>query len=146
MEIHTNARIESKSEVAAYIQNLRFALNNGARIDFQMKRRVDDNRNERYTNRYTINQLFPNENPVEAIKRELLQLKVEDYIKTVKDIRFPKKSEMREFGKVYKGTEEVYIKIRVELLDVDGRTTTFVMSFHFAEKAFTSEMFPYKKR
>lgn len=91
MEIHTNARIESKSEVAAYIQNLRFALNNGARIDFQMKRRVDDNRNERYTNRYTINQLFPNENPVEAIKRELLQLKVEDYIKTVKDIRFPKK-------------------------------------------------------
>lgn len=53
---------------------------------------------------------------------------------------------MREFGKVYKGTEEVYIKIRVELLDVDGRTTTFVMSFHFAEKAFTSEMFPYKKR
>lgn len=145
MEIHTNARIESKSEVAAYIQNLRFALNNGARIDFQMKRRVDDNRNERYTNRYTINQLFPNENPVEAIKRELLQLKVEDYIKTVKDIRFPKKSEMREFGKVYKGTEEVYIKIRVELLDVDGRTTTFVMSFHFAEKAFTSEMFPYKK-
>lgn len=146
MEIHTNARIESKSEVAAYIQNLRFALNNGARIDFQMKRRVDDNRNERYTNRYTINQLFPNENPVEAIKRELLQLKVEDNIKTVKDIRFPKKSEMREFGKVYKGTEEVYIKIRVELFDVDGRTTTFVMSFHFAEKAFTSEMFPYKKR
>lgn len=53
---------------------------------------------------------------------------------------------MREFGKVYKGTEEVYIKIRVELLDVDGRKTTFVMSFHFAEKAFTSEMFPYKKR
>lgn len=47
MEIHTNARIESKSEVAAYIQNLRFALNNGARIDFQMKRRVDDNKAEK---------------------------------------------------------------------------------------------------
>ena len=31
------------------------------------------------------------------------------------DVRFPKKSEMREFGKVYNGTEEVYIKIRVEL-------------------------------
>jgi hypothetical protein len=142
----TNARIESKLEVKTYIQNLKFSLNNGAQINFQAKRVVDEKRNEKYTNQYTVSKLFPDENPVDALKRELLTLSVEDYMQTVKDTRFPKRSEMREFGKVYNGTEDVYIKIRVELLGLYGNTTTFVMSFHFAERAFTPEMFPYKKK
>ena len=145
MADEANARIESELEVKAYIQNLKFALNNGAKVDFQAKRRVDDNRDEKFTNQYTVNTLFPNENPVDALKRELLSLSVEDYMQTVKDIRFPKRSEMREFGKVYNGNDDVYIKIRVELLGMYGQTTTFVMSFHFAEKAFTPEMFPYRE-
>ena len=142
----TNACIESELEVKTYIQDLKFALNNGAQINFQAKRRVDENREEKYTNQYTINTLFPNENPVDAIKRELLTLSVEDYMQTVKDMRFPKRSEMREFGKVYNGTDDVYIKIRVELLGIYGNTTTFVMSFHYAERAFMLEMFPYRKK
>ena len=142
----TKVRIESELEVSSYIQDLKYALNNGARITFQEKRLVDEKRDEKYTNQYTVNKLFPDENPVDALKRELLTLSVEDYMQTVKDIRFPKRSEMREFGKVYNGTEDVYIKIRVELLGMYGNTTAFVMSFHFAEKAFTPEMFPYKKR
>lgn len=146
MREETNARIESELEVKAYIRNLKFALSNGAKIEFQAKRRVDDNRDEIFTNLYTMNTLFPNENPVEALKGELLLLKVEDYIQTVKDLRFPNRSEMREFGKVYNGTDDVYIKIRVELIGIYGQTTTFVMSFHFAERAFTPEMFPYKKK
>lgn len=67
------------------------------------------------------------------------------WIRVVKDLRFPNRSDMREFGKVYNGQDDVYIKIRVELLNAYGQTTTFVMSFHFAEKAFTPEMFPYRK-
>ena len=141
----TNSRIESEIEVKAYIQNLKYALNNGAKIDFQVRRLVDEQRDEKYTNQYTVNKLFPDENPVDALKRELLTLSVEEYMKTVKDHRFPNRSEMREFGKVYNGSDDVYIKIRVELLGMYGNTTTFVMSFHFAEKAFTPEMFPYKK-
>lgn len=94
-------RIESELEVRTYIQNLQFALNNGARINFQAIRRVDDNRDPKFTNQYTVNTLFPDENPVDALKRELLTLGVADYIKTVQDLRFPKRSEMREFGKVY---------------------------------------------
>lgn len=140
-----NTRVESETEIKAYIQNLKFALNNGAKIEFQVKRLVDEKRDERYTNQYTVNQLFPNENPVDAIKRELLKLSVEDYMQTVKNLRFPKRSEMREFGKIYNGTDDVYIKIHVELLGAYGNSTTFVMSFHFAERAFTPEMFPYKK-
>ena len=146
MAEETKARIESELEVKAYIQDLKFSLNNGAQIDFQVNRVVDEKRDEKYTNQYTVNRLFPDENPVDALKRELLTLSVEDYMRTVKDTRFPKRSEMREFGKVYNGTEDVYIKIRVELLGLYGNTTTFVMSFHFAEKAFTPEMFPYKKK
>ena len=142
----TKARIEGELEIKSYIQNLRFALNNGAKIDFQVKRLVDEKRDEKYTNQYTVNMLFPDENPVDALKRELLTLTVEDYMQTVKDTRFPKRSEMREFGKVYNGTQDVYIKIRVELLGIYGNTTTFVMSFHFAERDFTPEMFPYKKK
>ncbi|SDF77567.1 hypothetical protein NQ534_08715 [Marvinbryantia formatexigens DSM 14469] len=145
MSEETKARIESETEVRAYIQNLKFALNNGAKIEFQVKRRVDDKRNEKYTNQYTVNTLFPDENPVDALKRELLMLRVEDYMRTVKDFRFPKRSEMREFGKVYNGSDDVYIKIRVELLGMYGATTTFIMSFHFAEKPFVPEMFPYRK-
>ena len=140
------ARIETELEVKAYIQDLQYALNNGAQIKFQIRRRVDEERDERYTNQYTVNTLFPNENPVVALKRELLTLNVSDYMRTVRDLRFPKRSEMREFGKVYNGQDDVYIKIRVELLGQYGNTTTFVMSFHFAEKAFTSNMFPYCKK
>ena len=140
-----NSRIESETEVRAYVQNLKFALNNGAKIDFQVKRLVDEKRDEKYTNQYTVNTLFPDENPVDALKRELLTLSVEEYMQTVKDLRFPNRSEMREFGKVYNGSEDVYIKIRVELLGAYGNTTTFVMSFHFAERAFAPEMFPYKR-
>lgn len=141
-----NSRIEDEIEVKAYLQNLKYALDNGAKIDFQIKRLVDEKRDERYTNQYTVNTLFPNENPVDALKRELHKLTVEEYIKTVKDIRFPKRQEMREFGKTYNGTDDVYIKIRVELLNTYGSTTTFVMSFHFAERAFTPDMFPYRKK
>lgn len=141
----TKARIESELEVKAYIQNLKYALDNGAKITFQAKRLVDEKRDEKYTNQYTVHTLFPDESPEEALKRELKTLTVEEYMRTVKDLKFPKRSEMREFGKVYNGTEDVYIKIRVELLNIYGNTTTFVMSFHFAEKAFTPDMFPYRK-
>ena len=89
------------SYVKSYIQNLRFALSHGAKINFQEKRLVDENRPEKYTNQYTVRTLFPDENPVDALKRELLSLSSENYMRTVKDLRFPKRSEMREFGKVY---------------------------------------------
>jgi len=84
---NTSFRIESELEVQAYIQNLKYALINGAKIEFQAKRRVDENRDEKFTNQYTVNTLFPDENPVEALKHELMLLTVEDYMQTVKDLR-----------------------------------------------------------
>lgn len=145
MNKETNERIESELEVKSYLQNLRYALDNGAKINFQINRRIDTKRNIKYTNQYTVNTLFPDEDPVDALKRELMTLTVEEYMRTIKDLKFPKRSEMREFGRIYNGKDDVYIKIRVELLGVYGNTTTFVMSFHYAERPFAPEMFPYRK-
>lgn len=139
------SRIESESEVKDYLQKLQYALDHGAQITFQMKRFVDTQRAERYTNQYTVSTLFPEEDPVDALRRELRTLTVEEYMRTVKDARFPKRSEMREFGKIYNGKDDVYIKVRVELLGMCGEATTFVMSFHFAERPFEQEMFPYRR-
>lgn len=138
-------RIESFLDIQAYLQNISYALGNGAKITFQEHRRVDERRNIRYTNAYTIATLFPDENPVVALKRELKSLTAENYIRTVKDLRFPARSEMREFGKTYNGSD-VYVKVRVELLTNTVGHTVFVMSFHFAEKEFTPETFPYKRK
>jgi len=138
-------RREQEFEVMAYLDKLRYALDHGAEITFQEKRKVDKNRDERFTNKYTMADLFPNENPVDVLRRELKTLTVKEYLRTVKDRRFPKLDDMREFGKVYPENSEVYIKIRVNLLNTDGFIghTTFVMSFHYAEKPFSEETFPY---
>ena len=54
---------------------------------------------------------------------------------------------MRVFGKTY-SKKDVYIKIRVNLLSFQkaaGGSFVLVMSFHFAQWAFTEEDFPYRK-
>ena len=88
-------RIETEFEVKSYIQNLKYALEHGAIINFQERRRVDEERDEKYTNQYTVRTLFPDENPLDILKRELLTLTPEDYMRTVKDTRCPEKSEWK---------------------------------------------------
>lgn len=143
-----NKRKESRIEVQTYLDRLKYAIqSDSARINFQINRRVDECRSNKYTNRYTMSILFPNEDEVEALKRELSTLVVDDYIETVKDLTFPKRSEMRVFGKQYSG-DNVYIKIRVELVSIshgNGDSIIFVMSFHFSEWDFKDSDFPYKK-
>ncbi|WP_226036113.1 hypothetical protein [Aquibacillus saliphilus] len=141
-------KIEGKFEVQTYVDRLKYAIESGSvKINFQKKRKVDEARDGKYTNRYTVAHLFPNEDEVEALKRELSLLTVADYIETVKDLRFPNYSEMRVFGKEYVN-QDVYIKIRVELVNIThvaGDSFIFVMSFHFAEIPFKEEDFPYRK-
>ncbi|UNC93499.1 hypothetical protein [Candidatus Contubernalis alkaliaceticus] len=141
-------RIESKFEVQSYLENLKYALKSSyVTINFQKNRQVDEYRNRKYTNRYTMAQLFPDEDEVEVLKRELAFLTVEEYIETVKDTRFHKRSEMRAFGRQY-SNEDVYIKIRVELVSIEhasGGSYIFVMSFHFSDRDFIETDFPYRK-
>lgn len=141
-------RIESKMEVQTYLDRLKYAIQSGSvRVNFQKDRKVDEGRDKKNTNRYTMAQLFLDENEVEVLKRELTYLTVEEYIETVRDLRFPKRSEMRVFGKEYSG-EDVYIKIRVELVSIEhanGDSFILVMSFHFSERNFEESDFPYRK-
>ncbi|MGM8213437.1 hypothetical protein ACLIBH_11735 [Virgibacillus sp. W0430] len=147
-ESRLSNRIEVKFEVETYLDRLKYAIESGlVKINFQINRRVDEGRDRKYTNRYTMAKLFPDEDVVEALKRELSYLTVEDYMETVKDLKFPEHSEMRVFGKRYVN-EDVYIKIRVELLNTThatGEPFILVMSFHFAEIPFKEEVFPYRK-
>lgn len=132
-------RIETRSEVDTYLDQLKYSLTNSkAKLQFQKERLTDTQRDERFTNRYTVGDLFPDEDPVDALKRELLTLGAENYIETVKDTRFPHKSEMRVFGKRYGA--DVYIKFRVDMINGN---IVFVMSFHYAEYPFSESDFPY---
>ena len=79
----TRTRIESVLEVRSYLQDLRYALEHGAKLEFQRERQVDNNRDIRNTNKFTVPDLFPEEDPKDALKRELLTLTVEDYMRTV---------------------------------------------------------------
>ena len=72
-------RIESKLEVETYIARLKYALKSGtARIIYLDKRQVDTRRQKKYTNKYTIDNLFPGQEPVKILNKELLKLKCED--------------------------------------------------------------------
>lgn len=62
----TRTRIETKLEVNSYLQDLQYALSHNATITFQAERKVDQNRAPQYTNKFTVADLFPNEDPVIA--------------------------------------------------------------------------------
>lgn len=54
---------------------------------FQIERVVDTRRDAHFTNKFTIGDLFPDEDPIGALCHELKVLTVREYIKTVRDIR-----------------------------------------------------------
>lgn len=138
-----SSRVETIEEVQAFLARMKYAIDNGAKITVQEERQVDNNRDLKYTNKYTLADLFSDENPTDAIKRELKSLTVKDYIRTLKDLRFPNRSELREFGKEY-NNKDVYIKVRVEIIPATGQSPVFVMSFHYAMRPFGTETFPYR--
>ena len=75
-------RIESKLEVQTYLDRLKYALHSGSvTVNFQKDRQIDSKKDKKYTNRYTLAQLFPNEDEVEVLKRELSYLSIGEYIK-----------------------------------------------------------------
>lgn len=141
-------RIESKEDAIAYLDRLIYALESGnAKVELVKDRLSDKDKDQKYSNRHTLLKLFPDEDPIESLKRELATLTVEDYIETVKDTIYVDRSELRVFGKEY-DEEDVYIKIRIELINMissSGDNYILVLSFHFAEKNFIDDDFPYKE-
>ena len=82
-------RRETELEVDTYLQRLAYSFaSDCVRLQFVIDRFVDSQRAERFTNRFTIGDLFPDEAPEKVLRRELLTLKTENYIETVKDIKY----------------------------------------------------------
>ena len=133
--------VESEKDVFHFLEHLKFSLKQKTtKIQLIEKRQVDNERDLKYTNTYTMAKLFPNDDKVVALKRELERLEITDYIETNKDKNFPSRQDWRAFGKKY-GNEEIYIKFRVELLP---NTNVLVMSFHLSTVSFKTFKFPYK--
>lgn len=144
MTTNSKNRIESEIEVALYLKDLVSALHHDkVRIKIQMSSYANRDRDERYTNRFTINNLFPNEDIPTALKRELKLVEIENYIETVVDREFPTKLEFRVFGKYY--DDYVYIKMRVEQEgEHKNNPLVYLISFHYAMYKYHQNDFPYK--
>lgn len=146
MDTSERKRIESKSDVEAYLVRLKYALaDQHTHLELVRNRASDRGKHPGYTNWYTLGVLFSKEDLSGALRRELSNLTTGDYIETVKDLDYPSRSEMRIFSKTYsEGT--VYIKIRVEMF---GKTVSagsgyvLVLSYHFAQWDFDKTDFPY---
>ncbi len=138
--------VKTQFEVQSYLDKLRFALDNDAEPVVVMDRVSENKKPEMYRNKYTIAALFPDEDPAVVLKQELRSLALDEYLGTVPDDKYSDR-ELWEFGKVYAADQEVYIKFRVELISAinTGKDMIRVISFHFAEKPFSEEYFPYKQ-
>ena len=131
----------SEKEVEGYIEKLRFALSKkSTSLILEVKRKADANKEEQYTNRYTLAKLFADEDERKALKRELRKLRVEDYIHTLHDLETQRMKKLWVFGKRY--DKDVYIKIRVEILE----NHIVIKSFHYAKWVFKESDFPYRKK
>ena len=62
--------VYTKDEVETYLVRSKYAIEDKhSRFIIQELREVDKNRNIRYTNQYTVSQLFPDDNPVDLLKK-----------------------------------------------------------------------------
>lgn len=139
-------RIETKAEVNTFLARLNYQISHGARLNLIRDRNVDKDRDLIYTNRYTVAELFPDEDPNVALKRELLLITAEHYLQTLTDQRYPEK-EWREFGKIYPVDKEIYMKFRVVFRGAENPHNDdyiLIMSFHHSTVAFKYRNFPHK--
>ena len=108
-------------------------------------RKADRKRGGRHTNRYTLGHLFPQDDEVLALKRELASLSVFDYLETLVDCLHPYRPAWRVFGKAYE-SGDVYIKLRVNLINEMGPgPLVMIMSFHYALYPFGESDFPHRE-
>lgn len=140
--------IEDRSEVLAFLAKLKHMLENQRTIiKLENNRKSDQYKKIEFTNRFTFSDLFPNENPVEVLRRELNLLSICEYMHTAVDVINPKAPNYYVFAK--KIGKYVYIKIKIVVFN--GSTpgqpdTALVMSFHYAEYMIDDKSFPYLSR
>lgn len=139
---------ESKLEISTCLDQLHYLIkSNQASISFEKNRPADNKKEAKFTNRYTLGVLFPDESEAVVLKRELLTLRVEEYIESIRDFNFPKLAPMRVFCKQYSNCD-VYIKFRIEIMskELGGSGRIIVISFHFAEWKYKCTDYPFRRQ
>lgn len=147
MNAVNNKFIESREEIITCLNQIEYLIQNRQVVITCEKYRAADSRKDTvFTNRYTLNVLFPDEYELEVLEQELRNLKLEEYLETVIDNSVPGQVPMRVFGKKY-GKSDVYIKFQIQLLSekYGGSGHILVKSFHFAEWQFKESDFPYRR-
>lgn len=129
--IPISKRVQSIAEVKDMLARLKYAIKSNPSFKIIVTRKSDEGKQLQYTNKYTLDNLFPNESPAEALRNELVTLSVEEYKETLTDDLYPEK-DLHVFIRQY-DEQQVFIKIRAELLTSTGRSLLVVISFHFAE-------------
>lgn len=124
--------IEEIEKLKFFLKKLQYLLNSNCQIDIQKLRMGEDALNPNNTNNTMIDLDYDSED----IREELLTLKVGDYIKTVKDRRYPNTANYWIFSKNING-RDVYIKFKI--LSVNK---IHLMSFHYAIRQIEEK--PYK--
>lgn len=144
MSKKNSSRIEQKFVVEHFLTEMKEALSSESAQLYSQHHRKEDEA-EMHENIMSI--LFPNEDETAVLKRELTDLTMEDYIETLKDKKFPNKSETRIFAKQFNG-DYVFLHVRIELLEDPETGDThqgLITSLHFCETELPMSDFPYKK-
>lgn len=139
--------VEDSSVVSTFLAKLKFMLENPCTSIQLDKKKSDQFKPYEYTNKFTLSNLFPNENPVDAMKRELRLLSLCDYLHTAVDVVNPKSPNYYVFAKKF--DKFVYIKVKIVVFNgsIPGQQDTIlVMSFHYAEHLINENSFRYLKR
>ncbi|MBN2697133.1 MAG: hypothetical protein JXR38_06280 [Bacilli bacterium] len=138
--------IKNRDEISTVLARVKYALeNNSVDINIIYDRLSEEQKDIRHTNRYTLNDLFPDDDHVSVLKQELGKLSLSDYMESVVDDRLPNKC-LDVFGKSY-NNKDVYIKFRVELFEMQrtyGKDLIVIVSFHYSDRVFNKSDFPYK--
>lgn len=139
--------VEERSVVLAFLAKLKFMLESPrTRIHLDIKK-SDQYKPYEFTNRFTFADLFPNENPVDVLRRELSLLTISDYMHTAIDVINQKSPNYYVFAKKF--GKYVYIKVKIVVFNgsIPGQQDTMlVMSFHYAEFYIDDNSFQYLKR
>lgn len=128
-----------KEEVEEFLKILKSILNNknfniGKDLDILLKKKNEDPLDP-YTTMNTLNELDYDK---KDIKRELLNLSIEDYIETLIDLKDIDGPKLYVFIKYIIG-RAVYIKIKIRSIQ---NRKIFCISFHFAR--YENFEYPYK--
>lgn len=138
MSKNYNHRIEQKFVVQHFIEQLRETLRNEAlELFIQNEEEQDQEVDAEDLDQNALSVLFPNQDAAVVLTQGMRELAIGDYLETVKDKRFPNKSERRVFVKT----------IADQLLSVSVRLESDLAQVYVEVSGFEESEadFPFKK-